>query len=349
MIHIIKGGSLDILKQLSSNSIDCCITSPPYWQLRDYKDPNQIGREKDPNEYIDKLVTVFHEVKRVLKKTGTLWLNIGDTYAGGNKATGRPWRESLKSGKAPESSKLQSGNVGSIMVTEKTPVPKGMKRKDLVGIPWMLAFALRADGWWLRQDIIWDKKCPMPESVKDRCTRSHEYIFLLSKAVTYWSNFKAIAEPTVTKPHKAGNKFHDDKIAGPNDRGGHSQWEKSMDKVWGSSGLKNKRSVWRVAPATYKGAHFATYSPKLIEPIILAGCPENGIILDPFSGSGTTAVAAYKLNRSCISIDIKQEYCQMAYDRVMSEIGLYVTNPEDQILMTVGIQPFLYGLGKSDL
>jgi len=344
MIHILEGSSLNLLKQLPSNSIDSCITSPPYWQLRDYKVEDQIGREKDPEEYIKKLVEIFNEVNRILKKTGTLWLNIGDTYAGGNKATGKVWRDSEESGESPKHSKFQTKNEGSI-VTERTPVPKGMKRKDLVGIPWMLAFALRANGWYLRQDIIWHKPSPMPESVEDRCTRAHEYVFLMSKSPKYYYNQQAIKEKSIHKESIEGRGYRRaDEVA--NDPGFEIRAGFQNIPVGKTYPVRNKRSVWKVAQVSYPGAHFATYPPKLIEPMILAGCPEGGTIIDPFGGAGTTAVVADRLNRNCISIDVSDKYCEMQYQRIMNELGLFVMDTENYVLKSKGVPSCL--LGKTE-
>ena len=261
---IYQGNVLKVLKTFPDESIHCCVTSPPYWGLRDYGLEGQLGLESTPEEYVEKMVEVFREVKRVLRKDGTLWLNLGDTYAGSGKA-----------GNNPEYQKRHM-QFGKIEIKERmgkpTPSKKiGLKSKDLVGIPWMVAFALRADGWYLRQDIIWHKPNPMPESVKDRCTKAHEYIFLLSKSERYYYDSEAIKEPLKTKPHAPGNKLHPDKIKGPNDRKGHSQWETSMDKVWGAGGKRNKRSVWTIPTKPFKEAHFAVFPPDLIEPCILAG------------------------------------------------------------------------------
>ena len=347
------GNNLDILKTFPDESIDCCITSPPYYGLRDYGtghwvggDPNcphkrlnkvgshtstghaqeelkgnvgdsiyksvcplcgaarvdeQIGLEETPEEYVNRLVEVFREVKRVLKEDGTLWLNIGDSYCGtGDKG-------SYKDPKYPDGRNGQAVSINKNIV--------GYKSKDLIGIPWMLAFALRADGWYLRQDIIWHKPNPMPESVKDRCTKAHEYIFLLSKSPKYYFDYEAIQEDAVSKPHKPGNKMHKDKISGPNDRGGHSQWEDRMDKIWGNE-KKNKRDVWSISTKPFKGAHFATFPEELVENCLLAGCPVNGVVLDPFMGSGTVGLVAKNNYRNYVGIDLNPKYIDIANARI---------------------------------
>ena len=277
---IYLGDSTELLKLLPDESVNCCITSPPYFGLRDYGKDGQIGLEETPEKYIDKLVAVFREVKRVLKEDGTLWINIGDSYAGG---AGR-W------GGTNNVSEKQTTNNGSL---SEIPIAKKwqhdiIKPKDLIGIPWMLAFALRADGWYLRQDIIWHKPNPMPESVKDRCTKSHEYIFLLSKSPKYYFDNVAIQEDCVSR----------DKIDYPN-------------------GMKrNKRDVWTVNPSHYKDAHFATFPEELIEPMILACCPKGGVVLDMFMGSGTTAVVAKKNHRNWVGCELNEEYVKMAENRI---------------------------------
>lgn len=290
--EIITGDCLESLHGLPSESVHCCITSPPYWGLRDYGIEGQVGLEESPDQYVQKIVEVFREVRRVLRDDGTLWVNLGDSYAGswGNygghnrgKGTQRqitvgslvpnPAYDGLENWRPPASKKLA-----------------GIKEKDLIGIPWSVAFALRADGWFLRSDIIWAKPNPMPESVKDRCTRSHEYIFMFSKSRRYYYDSAAIAEDTVSAGVKTG-----------------------------SSKKKNKRDVWFVSPAQFEGAHFATYPPKLVEPCVLAGCPQGGTILDPFCGSGTTGVVALNHGRNFIGLELNPEYAEMSRNRILSE------------------------------
>lgn len=344
------------LKTLPDKSVQTCVTSPPYYGLRDYgtanwiggdadcdhieslnahggersdrnqdgykkaykdvcakcgavREDEQVGLEETPEAFVQKLVEVFREVKRVLKDDGTLWLNLGDSYS----RIGGPQQEQTVRGNKNTVDGFKGSSRGVV----------GIKPKDLIGIPWMVAFALRADGWYLRQDIIWHKPNPMPESVTDRCTKSHEYIFLLSKSQKYYYDHEAVKEPLKGVAHIPGNKLHKDKISGPNDRGGQSQWETSMDRVWGADGMANKRSVWSVTTKPYKEAHFATYPEKLIEPCIKAGCPEGGVVLDPFMGAGTTALVARKLNRFYIGFELNPEYISIAEKRLFSDLGMF--------------------------
>lgn len=299
-----QGDVLEELKKLPDESVNMCVTSPPYWNLRDYGIEGQIGLEKTPEEYIDKLVEVFREVYRVLKKDGILWLNMGDSYWG--------------SGCGPK------GNIGCpnnqrVNNSKGRKYPKGSKYKsgDLVGIPWMLSFALRDDGWYLRQDIIWAKKSCMPESVKNRCTKSHEYIFLLSKNKKYYYNYEAISEPlsplTIKRYQTGWNG--DESRNYPNNK------QNNLSKYLGHEKVKkatkrNKRDVWWVATKPLKLAHFSTFPPALIEPTILAGCPEGGMVLDPFIGSGTTAIVAESLNRRWVGIELSEKYCEIVKNRV---------------------------------
>ncbi len=266
--RILCGDALEQLRTLESESVHVCVTSPPYYNLRNYETMGQIGREETPERYIEALVRVFREVRRVLRPDGTLWLNIGDTYMG----------------------------------------------KELMGIPWMLAFALRSDGWILRQDIIWHKSKCMPESVRDRCTRCHEYVFLLSKSKCYYFDSAAIREPTAESTkvrlaqnigQQAGSTRQPGKTNGPIKAAGNSQF-------------RNKRDVWTLSTGNFRGAHFAVFPEKLAEPCILAGCPEDGIVLDPFTGSGTAGIVAKRLNRNFIGIEINPVYCKLAADRIAS-------------------------------
>ena len=389
---IICGDCLDVLKTIPDESVDCCVTSPPYYGLRDYGtgkwiggDPNcphrrmskfsektitghaqdglvgnvgdaiyksvcplcgavredrQIGLEESPEEYIDKLVAVFHEVKRVLKDDGTLWLNIGDSYWGSGS------RGYDFTGKWTEASEIQSNSKGTENLKN---LPKlignrdGYKSKDLIGIPWMLAFALRADGWYLRQDIIWAKPNPMPESVKDRCTKSHEYIFLLSKSKNYYFDYEAIQEEATgydgrkDTTLKGSPKYANSEITASGGvhgyaASGHERWKfKNLaDKGQQSHTMherraegmedimypiRNKRDVWNISVQPTKEAHFATFPEKLVEPCILAGCRVGGVVLDPFFGSGTTGRVAAKLNRDYIGIELNPEYVEISKKR----------------------------------
>lgn len=283
------------LKQLGNESVNCCITSPPYWGLRDYGVSGQIGVESSVDDYIEKLVLVFREVKRVLRADGTLWLNLGDTYcstAPGTKTT--PIHiNGLNKDAAEARARFRPKN------------PIGLKPKDLIGIPWKVAFALQADGWYLRSDIIWSKSNCMPESVTDRPTRSHEYLFLLSKSRKYFYDYSAIKEPTLTKD----KNIRDRETTKLNNTPGRT---KMSGLVHNNYEYKNKRSVWTVGTSNFKEAHFATFPPKLIEPCILAGCAINGIVLDPFMGSGTTAMVSFQNQRNFIGFELNPEYIKIA-------------------------------------
>lgn len=338
VIH--TGDALEILRSLPGESVHCCVTSPPYWGLRDYGVAGQIGLEATPEEFIEQICSVFREVRRVLRSDGTCWINIGDTYAGSWKgsadSSGQKHR-SLYDGK-------QCTNRGSASsaIPIKNPATIGYKPKDLMGMPWRVAFALQADGWYLRSEIIWSKPNPMPESVKDRPTKAHEQIFLLAKSERYFYDHEAIKEdghPSVT-----GNK----KIpAGwDNKDGAHGRFNRSYtfarntasDVPPGTNkqfrddrqpveyrGTRNKRTVWTVATAPFKAAHFATFPPNLIKPCIMAGCPEGGIVLDPFMGAGTTAVVATQLGRRYVGIELNPEYVKLSVDRIQREGNLTKT------------------------
>lgn len=265
-IQIITGDVREQLPRIPDETFNCCITSPPYWGMRDYGIENQIGAEAIINDYISALVNLFREVRRTLKPDGTLWLNIGNTYTSG----GRKWRAS------------DAKNSGRAMLY-RPDTPKGLKKKDLIGTAWMLAMALQLDGWYLRSDIIWQKPNCQPESVKDRVTVCHEYLFMLSKSEKYYFNQSAIKEPRED-----------------------------------GKGLKNKRSVWQINTEPCKDAHFAVFPRELVRPCIYAGCPQNGILLDPFFGSGTVGVVAIETGRKCIGIELKEEYISIAEDRLSS-------------------------------
>ena len=274
-----------------------CVTSPPYYGLRDYGgEENQIGMEQSPEEYVEEMVKVFRKVRDCLADDGTLWLNIGDSYYNYRSDGNYPQQSVSKTRQdLPQSTPVRGNKL------------EGLKSKDLIGIPWMLAFALRADGWYLRQDIIWNKPNPMPESVKDRCTKSHEYIFLMSKSKNYYYDNEAIKEPAKdwgTRDRSKGKYHNPGTGLQP-----HSGLTKSYSK-------KNKRSVWTVNKKPYKGAHFATYPEELIEPCILAGSEKGDIILDPFMGSGTTAVVAKKNSRSYYGCELHKEYASLQTDRI---------------------------------
>ena len=387
------GNCLDVLKKMPAKSIHTCVTSPPYWGLRDYGNDGQLGLEKTPKEFVDNLVKVFREVKRVLRDDGTLWLNLGDSYSSGGRT----------------STTNQTVRGDKDYGVTRPAVCKNIKPKDLVGIPWKVAFALQEDGWYLRQDIIWNKPNPMPESVKDRCTKAHEYIFLLSKQPKYYFDNESIKDKSLTQNIQSNNQklskyknFEEEKkyrqgihhkrgenivISRPklpskkqfldfiksrtnanflventnikkttiehwfrNDDGfsfpKKDDWLKINDLVndWSeeynfinyaltyeethfdtvvTNESKNKRSVWTVTTKPYKEAHFATYPPDLIEPCILAGCPKGGTVLDPFGGSGTTALVADRLGRDAIIIELNKEYAKIAEKRLIGDNSLF--------------------------
>ncbi len=333
---IIVSDAIEGLKNFPEQCINCCVTSPPYYGLRDYGHDGQIGLEETPEAYVQKLVELFREVHRVLKNNGTLWLNLGDSYAGS-------W------GAMSHDAKGKAKYMGFNSRPPQSRISGNLKPKDLIGIPWMVAFALRADGWYLRQDIIWHKPNPMPESVTDRCTKAHEYIFLLSKSKKYYYDAESIKTTgknpdddirritTATTNGKStpdeikngirksskNKSYHNPNNpkynAAPDER-----WKDQFNgRVWGDEGKANKRSVWTVSTRPYSEAHFATFPEKLIVDCIKAGCPENGIVLDPFMGSGTTAVVARKLSRNFTGFEINSEYKKIANKRLYKELGMF--------------------------
>ena len=325
--NILLGNALEQLRHLPPESVHTCVTSPPYYNLRDYGAAGQIGNEASVEEYLQSLVSVFHEVRRVLRADGTLWVNMGDTYATGTKA-GR--QQSANPGVGANRPEAQNS-------TRRVGNPTGCKTKDLIGVPWQLAFALRADGWYLRQDIIWAKSNCMPESVRDRCTKSHEYIFLLSKAERYYFDAAAISEPIAESSAKRylqnieaqkGSDRQPGKTNGPMKAalprfGGEKYGNNTTPEARTKSGKvyvptlrRNKRDVWTVSTSGFRGAHFAVFPEKLIEPCVLAGSPRGGTVLDPFAGSGTTGVVAKRLGRDFIGCEINPDYAQMAADRI---------------------------------
>ena len=285
--------------------VQMCVTSPPYFGLRDYGHEGQIGLEETPEQYIAAMVEVFRCVKDVLADDGTLWLNIGDSYSS-NPASG-----------GSQSSKMTGGEHKRTPAQRKYQRPDGLKPKDLIGIPWMLAFALRADGWYLRQDIIWHKPNPMPESVRDRCTKAHEYIFLLSKSERYFFDSEAMKELCVNQKMPGRNMTDTRENYGVGN-GGNSGLRDLKAKYkngdWPTH--RNKRSVWNVPVVAYKGAHFATFPPALIEPCILAGSRPGDIVLDPFMGSGTTAQVAMQHDRKYLGCELNEEYAALQQDRI---------------------------------
>lgn len=305
---IFVGDALTVLKTLPDNSGQCCVTSPPYWGLRDYGNDGQLGLEKTPEEYVAKLVEVFREVRRVLRKDGVLFLNLGDSYAGSMKCEGGTY----------ELSEKQDSNRGSHYgkdAGEKHKFEHGLKPKDLVGIPWMVAFALRADGWWLRSDIIWHKPNPMPESVTDRPTKSHEYIFLLTKSKTYYYDADAIAEEAAydgrkDEMFKGAVKSYDGVMPDGQPQtfaqNGHARWNKNSDGVR----VRNKHDVWSINSEPYPGSHFATFPTEIPRLCIAAGSKKEDVILDPFAGSGTTGEVALRMGRKFIGIELNEKYAK---------------------------------------
>ncbi len=311
------GHALDVLRSLPDESVQCVVTSPPYWGLRDYETPpvtfgdgwsGQMGHEETPALYVVHMVEIFDEVRRVLRGDGTLWLNMGDSYCSDG-------RTSTNASDKATCSNTKRGIQG------RSLTPPGLKTKDMVGMPWRLALALQAAGWWLRDCIIWHKPSPMPEGVKDRTTKAHEYIFLLAKSATYTYDADAIKEPVSGNAHTRGKGVHPKaKVPSGWDTGPGSHKEKTgryrpkqnesfSAAVSGLVEMRNKRSVWKIPSSPYPGSHFATFPPKLVEPCILAGCPE-GYVMDPFMGAGTTGMVALQLGRPVIGIELSQTYAR---------------------------------------
>ena len=360
--ELLQGDCTKVLATLPAASIQCCVTSPPYWGLRDYGtakwedgDPkcehkrdhfggnpsekqlsnsgsaegharlvystvcgkcgakrvdSQLGLEETPEEYVDKMVLVFREVRRVLRDDGTLWLNLGDSYNGSGKGANGD-------GSAGKAGDINAGSKGTQQGTFTKSDVIGLKPKDLVGIPWRVAFALQEDGWYLRQDIIWHKPNPMPESVTDRCTKAHEYIFLLTKSQKYAYDAEAIKEPSISFKDVGDGKATKIKFGG--NKYGDSDDPKHQTKSgneYTDNGKRNKRSVWTVTTKPYSEAHFATFPPELIEPCILAGSAPDTLVLDPFNGAGTTGVVSIQNSRRYIGIELNPEYLEMSRKRI---------------------------------
>ena len=291
-VTVLIGDCRQILRTMPAESVHCVVTSPPYFGLRDYGMSGQIGLEPTPEAFTAEMVAVFRELHRVLRKDGTVWLNLGDSYAATTKGSG---------GHNPK----QDSNAGSWMANRRWSIPEGLKQKDLIGIPWRVAFALQADGWYLRQDIIWSKPNPMPESVTDRCTKAHEYLFLLSKSERYHYDADAIAETA---------KWADDNRAGA----GRLTYDGKRQGVAGTgneafvkiSDTRNKRSVWEVTTQPFSEAHFATFPPALIEPCILAGCPRGGTVLDPFRRCGNNRASRRSARPQCGTDRTQSRLCR---------------------------------------
>lgn len=337
MIQIINADCRDALRAMPAESVHCCVTSPPYFGLRDYGHDGQIGLEPTPDEFVAAMVEVFREVRRVLRDDGTLWLNLGDSYAAARGGSHQP-AETLaggKGGKTASGATVNRDRHAGYNATRNAPAI-GLKHKDLIGIPWRVAFALQSDGWYLRQDIIWHKPNPMPESVQDRCTKAHEYIFLLSKSARYHFDHMAIrtplaetsvarlSQPTIDQqqgsdrvPGKTNGRMKAVRFGGSKygDSDAPEARTKSGNAGEGATGA-NKRSVWTVTTKPFKDAHFATFPPDLIEPCILAGCPEGGTVLDPFFGAGTTGLVAQRTGRNAIGVELNPAYIDIARRRL---------------------------------
>lgn len=344
-IKILIGDVREQLRTLAADSVHCCVTSPPYWGLRDYGVNGQIGLEASPAEFIAVMVDVFEEVRRVLRPDGTCWINMGDSYAGNGAAYGDV-SSTLQGTK-------QSGHSGARRQQKNGP---GLKPKDLCMMPHRLAIALQDAGWWVRQDIVWSKPNPMPESVRDRCTKSHEYIFLLTKSEKYYFDQDAICEPVSANTHARLSQDVQNQVGSTRANGG-SKTNGNMKavgrKVYPGTGVgfgrgydekakprvknnesfdaamaimpdtRNKRSVWSMVTQSFKGAHFATFPTELPETCILAGCPPGGLVLDPFFGAGTTGLVADRLQRDCIGIELNPAYAEIARKRIQGESTLF--------------------------
>ena len=316
------GDCIESLRAMPDQYVHCCVTSPPYFGLRDYGMAGQIGLEDTPQAFVARLVEVFREARRVLRDDGTLWLNLGDSYSAGNGNKNNQPQTNITSVEGVHV-RMARGATPSDARANLSRTFNGMpKPKDLIGIPWRVAFALQDDGWYLRQEIIWHKPNPMPESVRDRCTKAHEQIFLLSKSPRYYFDADAIKEPAVSAAHHhkyaEASKNYSAKyknIDGQSPHGNGAMMGVSAD------GMRNRRSVWTVTTKPFKGAHFATFPPDLIEPCILAGCPVGGTVLDPFGGSGTTAGVAIKHGRDAVLCELNPEYAAMIPARVAQIAG----------------------------
>ena len=316
-IHV--GDARTVLQSLPAGSARCCVTSPPYFGLRDYGVDGQIGLEPTPDAYVSELVAVFREVRRVLSDDGTLWLNLGDSHA------------AMRDSKAtPDTLRGDSDGTAVAGASNRNPAnlrAAGLKHKDLCGIPWRAAFALQADGWYLRSDIIWHKPNPMPESVTDRPTKSHEYLFLLAKSERYYYDADAIAEPATCRDARMVDGF-----VPKSDNGKWAGDAQSTDKrsprtksgnEYVYNGTRNRRTVWTVPTSSFRGAHFATFPTALIEPCILAGSANGDTVLDPFLGAGTTALVADRLGRDCVGIELNPAYAKMAERRIYGDQPLF--------------------------
>ena len=311
--RILVGDALTRLAELPDGSVQTCVTSPPYWGLRDYGHDGQLGLESTPDEYVTNMVEVFRQVRRVLADDGTLWLNLGDSYA--HNTTTHP----------PQSNDGYGGQHGQLqeLVQVRKQDGAGLKPKDLVGIPWRVAFALQADGWWLRQDIIWHKPNPMPESVTDRCTKAHEYLFLLSKSARYFYNARAISDPVTPQSRERSaygyNTTERDTGTQAAQIGARRRQRMGLRETYQLSETRNKRSVWTVGVKPYSGAHFAVMPADLVEPCIMAGSSPDDLVLDPFTGSGTVGMVALRHGRRFVGIELNPEYAALAESRIYED------------------------------
>lgn len=328
-LKVYVGDCLQVLRELPAESVHCVVTSPPYWALRDYETDGQLGLEKTPGEYVANLVAVFREVHRVLRSDGTVWLNLGDSYHGGGNYRGTHSEETLS-----DKQRSNGGARGVSQLLGSRGKIEGLKNKELVGIPWRVAFALQADGWYLRSDIVWAKQNPMPESVTDRPTKSHEYVFLLSKSPRYFFDQVAVMEPaewarwgtqtnlkhqgsesaaswikpkTKAQLQERGRRLNQDR----GDGGGGGFYRVDSEEM----GWRNIRSVWSIATESYEGAHFATFPTELPRRCIKAGCPEGGVVLDPFAGAGTVGLVARELGRRSVLIELSVKYAELILRR----------------------------------
>ena len=302
--RILTGDCREMLRTLEAGSVRTCITSPPYFGLRDYGHDGQIGLEQTPDDYVKELVEVFREVRRVLSDDGTLWLSLGDSYAGSGVGGGGNRKGN------------ENGQHDALKALGRPPVPTGLKPKDLIGIPWRVAFALQQDGWYLRSDIIWHKPNPMPESVTDRPTKSHEYLFLLTKSPRYYYDHEAIKEEALHPniKHKSNKKPEGASVAYIGNPPTNLGRAGTSD-----NGLRNKRDVWTITTKPFKGAHFAVMPEALVEPCVLAGSAEGDTVLDPFTGSGTVAVVANRHGRNFVGTELNADYAEIARERITKD------------------------------
>lgn len=334
-VNLMLGDCLERMSEIPDGSVHTCVTSPPYFGLRDYGMDGQIGLEDTPDAFVHRLVDVFRQVKRVLRDDGTLWLNLGDSYVAHKPRGNAVHRQSSGIGD-------QSHAFGAARKAVDLRGKGSLKDKDLIGIPWRVAFALQSDGWYLRQDIIWHKPNPMPESVKDRCTKAHEYIFMFSKNPKYYFDHEAVKEPAVGQSKGASNSFKRTgskrSIAQVGQTIGTHRPDR--DDVSYDNEFRNRRSVWSVPVRPYKGAHFATFPPDLIEPCILAGSPVGGTVLDPFGGSGTTAGVAIKHGRKSILCELNPDYAELVHARIEAIAGSELAKPLVEVVSTNDNDPF---------